>query len=208
MRGTLPDVPVAPDPIAAVFDAWDAMIITTGLPGPVTRDMARRVAIGDKIDRVGMERTLELVDQVQRAILAGNMRRKTNTGQSDCFATFDVVFEVGHGASLRLFTRLLDGEFGPVVKRTPAAPDIPENIPAACDEPVETCQLRAKLAERLGPAVMRTWIAPLRFDWGDDGLAVVAPNRFHADQVEAQWAAAIGKAAGCPVRVVTRATAK
>ncbi len=197
--------PVALDPVDEVFDAWDAMAAQAGLPGPVTRDTARRVAIAARLSEHKRFRVLASIAAVGRSDF---LRGKRRDGQGDWRASFDWVFEVGRYSGMRHFLRLLEGDF--TAEQVPMAPQVahaekgqPE-IEQRPEESPETRTLRASLGERLGPAVVRTWIAPLRFDWGGEGLAIIAPNRFHADHVAAEFAGVISKAAGHPVRVVTR----
>jgi hypothetical protein len=197
------------DPVEQVFDAWDAWTRRAGLPGPIQRDAARRVAVANKLAAVGLGQVLMTIGTVERGVAAGGFRKKNPVpGQGDLFCTFDAVFEVGHAAALRLFTRLLDGEFGrPAEKVQPGA----ANSQADCansqsDEPPRVQAIRARLRERLGQSTSAAWIDRLRLEEAGGELLALAPNAFHADFVSTNLAHELRRAAGGPVRIAVRET--
>jgi hypothetical protein len=157
-----PPPPPAPatrelEPVDQVFDAWDGWRDRAGLPGPVTRNAARRVAVARAIEANGLGKVLMMVDTVERGVRAGQFRRKHAEGQDSIWATFDAAFEVGHAAGLNLLARLLDGEFGAVVPA--AAPTCAPDAPVAeAGDPDQ--RLRAAIGKRIGAAAARQWIDP------------------------------------------------
>jgi hypothetical protein len=210
VSGTAQPDPVDPDPVESVFDAWDAWTRRAGLPGPVQRDAARRVAVANKLAAVGLGQVMMAIGTVERGVAAGGFRRKgAIPGQGDLFCTFDAVFEVGHAVALRLFTRLLDGEFGrPAEKVQPgAANSQPDDANSQSDEPPRVQAIRAALRERLGPSTSAAWIDRLRLEEAGGELLALAPNAFHADFVSTNLAHELRRAAGGPVRIAVRETA-
>jgi hypothetical protein len=194
------------DPVEQVFDAWDGWTRRAGLPGPIQRDAARRVAVANKLAAVGIGQVLMTIGTVERGVAAGGFRKKNAVpGQGDLFCTFDAVFEVGHAAALRLFTRLLDGEFGRPAERE-AAPDqfVADN--KTIDEPPRCQAIRAALRERLGGRVCAAWIDPLRLEEAGGELLAHAPSAFHADYLATNFTAELRRAAGGPVRIAVRET--
>lgn len=192
-----------PDPVDQVLDAWDGWRDRAGMPGPVTRNAARRVAVARAIEANGLGKVLMMVDTVERGVRAGQFRRKGCEGQDSIWATFDAAFEVGHAAGLNLLARLLDGEFGAVV---PVAAPVPEpngNYADSMHDPEQ--RLRAAIGKRIGAAAARQWIDPLVFDWRGEELRAVAPSAFHADWVTEHFASHLrGAAGGAVVRVMVR----
>ena len=192
------------DPVDQVFEAWDAWTTRAGLPGPVTRDAARRVAVANKLAAVGLGQVLMTIDTVERGVAAGGFRRKgAVAGQGDLFCTFDAVFELGHAAGLRLFTRLLDGEFGRPVHATDPAENA-STAPVYATEPPRAQAIRAALRQRLGVQICKAWIDKLQFEDAGGELLALAPSAFHADYVASQFAADLRRAAGGPVKITVR----
>lgn len=191
------------EPVDQVFDAWDGWRDRAGLPGPVTRNAGRRVAVARAIEANGLGKVLMMVDTVERGVRAGQFRRKHAERQDSIWATFDAAFEVGHAAGLNLLARLLDGEFGAVVPAA-ATPAVKECLTVAeAGDPDQ--RLRAAMGKRIGAAAARQWIDPLVFDWRGDELRAVAPTAFHADWVTEHFAGHLrGAAGGVAVRVVMR----
>jgi hypothetical protein len=187
--------PVPGEPVDQVFAAWDAWRDRAGLPGPVTRTAARRVAVDRAVRDNGLGKVLMMIDTIEREVRAGNFRRKGATGQDSIWATFDAAFEIGHAAGLHLLTRLLDGDFGAL---TPRADPVPVARPAEAgeaDRPEPERRLRAALAARLGARESAVWIDPLCFEFTGDGVEAVAPGAFHADHVTTHFAAQLRRAA-------------
>lgn len=182
------------DPVAAVFDAWDAMNLASGLPGgPVVRDMARRVAVDRKLREGDLPQLLAVIAKVGETVRAGGMRKRAAPGQSDIFATFDAVFEIGHAAGLRLFTRLLDGqEWGTIGPKPESAP-LPPKGQAMPDDPPEIARLRQLLHDKLGGRTYANWIEGLRFEKDPAGaLRVFAKTPFMVDRVRSDHGHQIG----------------
>lgn len=194
-----PEVPHHPvlDPVAAVFDAWDAMNLASGLPGgPVVRDMARRVAVDRKLREGDLPQLLAVIAKVGETVRAGGMRKRAAPGQSDIFATFDAVFEIGHAAGLRLFTRLLDGQEWGTIGARPEPEPLPPKGQAMADEPPEIARLRKLLLDKLGGRTCASWIDPLRFERDPGGaLRVFAGSAFRADAARTNFGREIGDAA-------------
>lgn len=191
------------EPVDQVFAAWDAWRDRAGLPGPVTRNAARRVGVARAIEAQGLGKVLMSIDTVERGVKAGRFRRRGAAGQDDLWATFDALFDVGHARELNLLARLLDGEFGAVVPAA-AAPAVKECLTVAeAGDPEQ--RMRAAIGKRIGAAAARQWIDPLVFDWRGDELRAVAPTAFHADWVTEHFASHLrGAAGGAAVRVVVR----
>jgi hypothetical protein len=220
-RGPVPEpVPVAPEPrppspppagrqlepVDQVFAHWDAWRDRAGLPGPVTRNPARRVGVARAIEAQGLGKVLMSIDTIERGFKAGRFRRKNAVGQDDLWATFDALFDVGHARELNLLARLLDGEFGAVVPA--AAPAARESQATDPDEPDPVQNLRNRIRARIGEAAARQWIDPLRFDWRGDELLAITSSAFVADWVATNYAGELrGAAGGAPVRVVVEASA-
>ena len=153
-----------------------------------------------------------MVATIDREVRAGNFRRKQHAGQDTIWATFDAAFEVGHAAALNLLTRMLDGDFGPLVPMPGAAPASADfaqtGIETKSDEPAAVQRLRAALRDRLGAKACAVWIDPLVFELRGDDLVAVAGSAFAADYVATTYAAQLRSVAGRPVRVAARASAK
>jgi hypothetical protein len=204
-------VPVELPPVDQVFAAWDGWRDRAGLPGPVMRTAARRVAVDKAITDHGLGRVLMLVATIEREVRAGNFRRKQHAGQDTIWATFDAAFEVGHAAALNLLTRMLDGDFGPLVPMPAAAPVLADHLAdhladqlawAESDEPAAVQRLRAALRDKLGAKACAAWIDPLRFEQRGDDLVAVAGSAFAADYLASNYAMQLRQAAGRPVRLL------
>ncbi len=202
----VPPVPVERelDPVDQVFAAWDGWRDRAGLPGPLTRNAARRVAVARAIDAHGLGKVLMMVDTVERGVRDGKFRRN---GQDSIWATFDAAFEVGHAKELNLLARLFDGEFGAVEAR--ASHFAPANEARKLNmhdgEPPAAQALRARLVAAIDSAhLVAAWIDPLRFEKRDDGWLAIAPSAFVADWVAANYASELRRAAGGEVRILTR----
>jgi DNA-binding transcriptional regulator YhcF (GntR family) len=204
----LPDQEKVSDPVEQVFDAWDGWTRRAGLPGPIQRDAARRVAVAHKLAAVGLGQVMMTIGTVERGVAAGGFRRKgAVAGQGDLFCTFDAVFEVGHAAALRLFTRLLDGEFGrPAEREAVATERLNGGRSVDPDEPPRCQVIRASLRERLGVQICKAWVDPLRLEQAGGELLAIAPSAFHADYLATNYAAELRRAAGGPVRITVRET--
>jgi hypothetical protein len=200
-------VPVELPPVDQVFAAWDGWRDRAGLPGPVMRTASRRVAVDKAITDHGLGRVLMMVATIDREVRAGNFRRKQHAGQDTIWATFDAAFEVGHAAALNLLTRMLDGDFGPLVPMPGAAPVLvvaDQGTRAESDEPAAIQRLRAVLHERLGARACAVWIDPLRFEQRGDELLAIAPSAFAADHVTTNYGPQLRSAARGPVRVMVK----
>lgn len=195
------------EPVDQVFAAWDAWRDRAGLPGPVRQDAARRVAVDRAIRENGLGKVLMMVDKIEHEVRAGNLRRKNHEGQDSIWATFDAAFEIGHAANLRLLTRMLDGDFGALVPREVTAPAVKECLTVRSDEPEPSRRLRAALLDRLGAKACAVWIDALRFEWGGDGLVVLAPSDFHAEWVRDHFGGQLRSVAGGDVLVIASSLA-
>lgn len=220
LRGPVPEIPAAPvpkpepepetepetplPPVDQVFAAWDGWRDRAGLPGPVTRTAARRVAVDKAVRDHGLGRVLMMVGTVEREVRAGNFRRKAHAGQDTIWATFDAAFEVGYAAGLNLLARLLDGDFGALVPEPGAAPALAVadvGTPGDPDEPAAVKRLRAVLRDKLGARACAAWIDPLRFEQRGDDLVAVAGSAFAADYLATNYGAQLRSAAGRQVRI-------
>jgi hypothetical protein len=182
------------------------MAEVAGLPGPVGRDVARRVAVEARLAAHGLWRVLAAVRKVGESdFLRG---RKRATGQGDWRADFDWVFEVRRYSGSGHFQRLLEGSY-----TADAVPAGPEPEPPAIRETEQRAGpsiwpdgVEERLRGAVSARAWEAWFAPLRPVPGEVGLAAAAPSAFHADWLRQNFGPALA-AAGIFEVVVQRVEA-
>ncbi|MGI4876689.1 MAG: helix-turn-helix domain-containing protein [Janthinobacterium lividum] len=187
------------DPPDLVFDRWDFIGERHRQPGPIDRDVPRRLAIERRIVEVGLDAVLRVVEGVGQSDLIQlpvKHGRRASGGQANWLIMFDQVFSVGprfRGA--KLFERFL------------AAPVV---LPPEPDPPTVSQFRDALVLLAIGPA--RDWLRgiELEFDPESEGrdLMLYAPTDADRARIEDRMSPQIAKLAerffGGGVRVCYR----